>query len=326
MDNLKNILVVIPQWRQASPALHRAMAYAHRTGATLHLYLFDYYAPIDHSSGIFGHEVADRARRDFLDERMRWLTQLAAGLSRQGIRVECDVIWAPEAPNSVIAKVLEVRADLVIKDVECERGGERRLRPEPLDWKLLRLCPAPLMLVHPESKVMPRSVLAAVDVNVAGEAGHLNDRVMNTARQIGSIGDCEPALLSVFSYTPIDTYASGFIADTYEIMSNAHRESLERFADKHHVRPGLVVRLCGFDVGQCIVDCARQRGADLVALGSAYKGLLGRLAFGTVAESAVRKLACDVLLVKPEHFETDLLRHLDLPVTASSEEFPAVTA
>jgi hypothetical protein len=67
--------------------------------------MFDYYAPIDHSARVFGPEVARRARRDFVEERMRWLSAQAAGLADQGLRVECEVIWAPQLHRALIAKV-----------------------------------------------------------------------------------------------------------------------------------------------------------------------------------------------------------------------------
>ena len=45
--------------RRATPALHRATAYAHRTKAALHLCLFDYYGPIEYSRSI--NELDDAA-------------------------------------------------------------------------------------------------------------------------------------------------------------------------------------------------------------------------------------------------------------------------
>lgn len=313
MNSQKSIIVVMSPSRRATPALHRAIAYAHHTNAVLHLFLFDYYGPIDHSRTIFGDEVADRAQHDFLDERMKWLASEAAALAQQGLRVECDVIWAPSPYKSIVGKILEIRPDLVVKDVECEAQGEQLLRPSSLDWKLLRLSPAPLMLVHPRSKVVPHHILASVDVTVAGDEGQLNDRVVETAQSIAMLSNAQVDLTSIFSYVPLDTYASGFIADTFDIMDTAHRESLENFAVKHKIRPVQVIRRSGFDVSESIASCARDRGADMVVMGSAYRSGFDRVMFGTVAEGLIRKLQCDVLLVKPAGFELELHKHLKLP-------------
>jgi universal stress protein E len=294
-------------------AVHRAAAYAHRTGAVLHLYLFDYYGPIDYSRTIFGAEVAERARRDFLEERLQWLSQQASGLANQGLRVECDVVWAPSPYKAIIGKMLEVEPSLVIKDAECASNADAALEPSSLDWKLLRLSPAPLMLIHPRTKLVPHQIMAAVDVSALNDAGKLNDRVMEAAQYYAALSEAECDVASVFSYVPVDAYGSGFIADTYEIMDQVHREALGDFAARHRLPPPHVVRRSAFDTAQGLASCARERNADLVVLGSAYHSGVDRLMFGTTAEALLRRLSCDVLLVKPEGFRAELARHLHLP-------------
>jgi universal stress protein E len=323
VNALESILVVMSPRRRATPALHRAIAYAHRTKARLYLCLFDYYGPIDYSRSIFGVEVSDRARHDFVEERMHWLSEQAAGLAQQGLQVECEVVWAPQASKAVVAKVLELKADLVLKDVECDHGRDGALHPSALDWKLLRLCPAPLMLVQPQSRLVPHRLLAAVDVNVSGDQGRLNQRVLEAAKDFAAVSEAGVTLASVFSYVPVEAYGSGFIADTYDIMNNAHREALANFAMAHGVPPARVLRRSAFDTAEGLASCVRDAGADLVVLGSAYHSGLDRLMFGTTAEALVRSLACDVLLIKPADFEQELAQHLDLdriPATTSAAQ------
>lgn len=320
MSKPKSIMVVVSPRQQATPALHRAAAYAHRTQAELHLYLFDYYAPIDYSRTIFGAEVAERARRDFIDERMRWLSGIASGLADQGLNVDCDVIWSPYLHRAIINKMLDCRADLALKDVESISSSQAALRPSALDAKLLRLSPVPLMLVHPASKLVPHRVLAAVDVMVSDEAGKLNDRVLEAAESCAALSGAQAEMLSVFSYLPVETYAYGFIADTYEIMDGAHREALDAFAARHRLNPNCVLRRSSFDVAEAIAQCARERAADTVVIGSAYHSGLDRLMFGTTAEALLRKLSCDVLLVKPAGIVDELMKHLDWPELQQARE------
>ena len=321
MSNLQTIMVLVSPRMKATPALHRAAAYARRTGAALHLYLFDHYAPIDYSRTIFGVEVAERARRDFIDERMHWLSDLAGGLAEQGLNVDCDVIWAPHPHQAVIGKILEIAADLVLKDVECVSSTHKALRPSALDSKLLRLSPAPLMLLHPASKLVPHHVLAAVDVLVPEEAGKLNDRVIEAAQDCAMLSAAQAELLSVFSYFPVDTYMTGFVADTYEVMDSSHNKALQGLAARHHISPNCVLRRSGFEVAETIAQCARERGADLVTLGSVYHSGIDRFLFGTTAEALLRKLSCDVLLVKPAGLVEELTKRLQ-----RAESHPAVEA
>ncbi|MDR3414881.1 MAG: universal stress protein [Nevskia sp.] len=319
MSALTSIMVVMSE-RRATPALHRAEAYARRSGAALHLCLFDYYAPIDYAKGIFGREVADRARRDFIDERMRWLAEQAKGLASQGLEVDCDVIWAAGGYKAVIGKILELKPGLVIKDIACDPYVAATLHPSGSDWKLIRLSPFRLMLVHPKSKVLPQRVLAAVDVSVAGEARGLNVRVLEAARNCAELSGAEADVASVFSYVPAAVEGTDLIADAYERMNAAHQEALEKFAAANHIDAGHVLRRNAFDAAEGIALCAQECGADLVVLGSAYHSGLDRLMFGTTAEALLRKLACDVLLIKPAGFLDELARHVELPQLKEAKE------
>ncbi|MDE2148446.1 MAG: universal stress protein [Gammaproteobacteria bacterium] len=311
MGKLKSIMVVMPSRQQMSPAVHRAMAYARRTETVLYLQLFDHYAPIDYSESIFGAEVAERARRDYIEERMRWLTQQAAGLADQGLRVECDVVWAPRPHEAIIGRILGLEPDVVLKDVDCEPDSGA-LRLAAVDWKLLRLNPAPVMLVHPQSKLLPHHVLAAVDVTVAGGEAALNDEIVDAARLFSALSGAEMDIVSVFSYNPLKPYGTGFIAESYELMDSAHKQALERFAARQKIAAAHVKRVCTLDAGGGIAEYAKKSGSDLVVLGCAYHGGLERLLFGTTAEALLRRLTCDALLVKPSGYLAELAKHLDL--------------
>ena len=308
---MEKILVVAPLTRKLSPAMHRAVAYGRQTGAVVHLLRFDYYAPIDFSRRIFGAEVADRARRDYLEDGERVLAAQAQELSDKGVLVRKEVVWAPRLHEAVITKTRELRPDLVIKDIESEADGVLT-RAHPVDWKLMRLCPAPLMLVHARSHVRPQRIAAAIDVMVPPEEAGFNDEIIRAAREIASISDACLDLVSVFSYTPIETYGAGFVADVYEIMEDSHREALNAFAAAHNIAGAHIQRMTNASAATGIVDAAARLSTDLIVLGSTYHNGWHRLMFGTTAESLLRRLNCDALLLKPQGFEQLLSEHMRL--------------
>lgn len=53
------------------------------------------------------------------------------------------------------------------------------------------------------------------------------------------------------------------------------------------------------DPAQTIAEAARERGVDLVVLGTHEPGLLGRLFGQSVTESVAHRVHCDVLVVHP---------------------------
>lgn len=316
MQKPKSILVVVPPLQEISPAVHRAVAYARSIDVQLHLQMFDHYAPIDYASSVFGAEVADRARSDYLEERMSWLAQQAAGLADQGLRVECDVVWAPRIHEAIIGRVLDLEPDLVIKDVACDPATQI-VRLTSADWKLLRFNPAPAMLVHPRSGVLPHHVLATADVMADGDEAQFNDEIVGAARTISRLSGAGLNLLSVFSYNPMRAYGTGFIAESFDLMDSAHQQALNRFAARAKIPSSHVKRICILDTAAGITDHVQASGTDLVVLGSAYRGGLERLLFGTTAEALLRRLTCDVLLIKPAGFRAELATHMDVEALKS---------
>jgi nucleotide-binding universal stress UspA family protein len=55
------------------------------------------------------------------------------------------------------------------------------------------------------------------------------------------------------------------------------------------------------DAASEIVRVARERGVDLIVIASHGRTGLGRMLFGSTAESVVRHAPCPVLVVKPPH-------------------------
>lgn len=299
---LDSILAVVPSARRLTPAVHRAAEYARRSSAVLHLNLFDCYPPIDWSQKWFGPEVAGRARRDFIDEHLRWLCAQAAGLADQGLRVECEVIWAPVRHDAILAQIQRTKADLVVEDVPADPNSGGTLLPSASDWKLLRLCPVPMMLVSPPARLLPSRLVAAVDIQAEAGGSLFNDRIFAVARQFAALSEAELHLTSIFAYLPIDTFGAGFIADTWEMMNRSHQEALDAFGQLQRLPAGRIHRRQAFDAAEGIAEVAGQIEADLVVIGSAYRSAFDRLLLGATAEGLLRRLRCDVLLVKPEGF------------------------
>jgi universal stress protein E len=291
---------------------HRGVEFARRSGASLHLCLFDYQGLIETARAAVSAEVAQLAQREFIKERMAWVAAQAAALADRGLRAECDVVWAPVLHEAVLGKAMEIGADLIIKDVPCDKHHPPRLHASPADWKLLRLCPGALMLVRPDAPPLPRRLLAAVDVaSVRPQSMPLNQRLLQAA--LGLAGFCEAELdvISAYSYVPLDTEALGFAPEIYDIVDKAHREAFERFIAGYPVPPDRLHRRFG-EPADAIAQCAAEQQTDLAIIGSAYHSGWDRLLFGSTAESLLRQIGSDVLILKPDGFAKELARHVDL--------------
>ena len=148
MQARPQILVIVDDKLQNSPAVLRAISLARRMDATVQLRSFE-----------FLRTVANAAKRGFdldayLHGRHAHLEELAGHLRREGVNVECQVVWGHPVIEKIIFETLALRPDLVIKDVP-RHDDLARAALDSLDWRLLKECPAPLMLVHRIPQSLP---------------------------------------------------------------------------------------------------------------------------------------------------------------------------
>jgi universal stress protein E len=316
MSQYQRILVIVDPSLRRTPAVERALRLAKATGAALRLCLFDHHAGIT-AVGVVSEEVMALAKAGFLREREEWLADEAALLRADGVQVETDVVWGTPIHEKVIGAVAEFRPDLVIKDVHAE-PALKRLLYTPLDWQLMRLCPAPLLLVNAHAHPLPHRVIAAVDSGAEGEdAEALNDTVVNAALQLAL--QCNASLHLAHAFDGLSTAAMVdpqgdglLISEAYEALQTMHTQRFDAFAQKHGVPPERKHFLEG-PTADAIADFAGAAEADVVAIGTVFREGLERLILGSSAERILERLHCDVLVVKPPTFIHVLAEHLDIP-------------
>jgi nucleotide-binding universal stress UspA family protein len=90
------------------------------------------------------------------------------------------------------------------------------------------------------------------------------------------------------------------VADVGEQLEDSAARELPRFAGCEEFE-GLDVEdvIARGEAASEIVRVARERDADLIVISSHGRTGLGRILFGSTAESVVRHAQCPVLVVKP---------------------------
>jgi universal stress protein E len=312
MSTYKTILVAVSPEMRVTPAFQRGVELARRTGATLQLCLFAYHSLIDAARNMVGIEVAQLAEAEFVNQRMAWLSQQAAELSERGLRVECDVVWAPVGHEAVLGKVLETHADLMLKDLPYDKRTPPRLHLSSQDWRLARLVPCPLMFVRPDAALLPRQLVAAVQVDPRPTHGpQLNHRILDIALDCARICEAPVDALSVFNYMPLENNTMAYTPAIYDLVNHAHREAFEQLMGEYPLPRERQHRYFG-EPADAIRQGIKEVQADLVVIGSSYHSGLNRVLFGSTADAVLREIGTDVLLVKPEGFVDELGRHIDL--------------
>ena len=145
-----------------------------------------------------------------------------------------------------------------------------------------------------------RTILLPTDFSDC--ARHAVPYAARLARLVGARVLClhvvEPVVPAV-GWTPIAEPLP--VADVGEQLEDSAARELPRFAGCEEFE-GLVVEdlIARGEAASEIVRVAGERGADLIVISSHGRTGLGRIIFGSTAESVVRHAPCPVLVVKPQ--------------------------
>lgn len=281
MQAIRSILVIIEPEQADSLALRRARLIAGVTGAHLHLL------------------VCDRRH-----EHSALLSLLKAGLREDGYSVTTEQAWNDSLHETIIDVQQAEGCGLVIKQHMPDSPLKKALLT-PADWKLLRYCPTPVLLVKTSTPWSGGVILAAIDVgNTDSEHRALHDSIIDHGFEIASLAKAQ---LHVISAHPSPMLAAADPTfQLRETIAARYREQCKAFQaqfdvdDAHlHIEEGPADVLIPF--------AAHKWQAAVTIIGTvARTGISGAL-IGNTAEVVLDAVESDVLVLKPQ----PLMDHLE---------------
>jgi universal stress protein E len=230
----------------------------------------------------------------------------------RGIKVAChsNADYPPHA--AIVRRALRIRADLVVVATRA-RGFAGRLLLRNTDWELIRQCPCPLLLVKSTRPYANSVVLAAVDpFHTHAKPADLDVRLLDLGNTVARL--FKGSLHVFHAYLPLMSFAPQSNAIAVPVtpppeVEEAHAEfvanELARLAKSAGVPPNARHLHMGV-VANELCAVARSTRASLVVMGAVSRSTLRRIFIGSTAESALDKLGCDVLVIKPRGFKSSV--------------------
>jgi len=278
MQDIRSILVVIEPTLETRPAdslaLKRARLIAGVTGAHLHLLMCD--KKLDHS---------------------RLLTELKDELLAEGFSASAQQDWDENLHHTIIKAQQAEGCGLVVKQHFPDNPLKKALLT-PADWKLLRLCPAPVLMVKTSRPWSGGVILAAVDVgNSDGEHRALHFSIVDHGYDIAALAKAQLHVITAHPSPMLS--AADPVYQLKETIEARYREQCQAFQtefdidDAHlHIAEGPADVLIPFT--------ARKLDASVTVIGTvARTGISGAL-IGNTAEVVLDSLESDVLVLKTD--------------------------
>jgi universal stress protein E len=281
MEKLTSILVVANRTTADRALLEKAVALARSVGAQIYLFSCDAELArrLRHAYPI---EAAEKAWNTCLAEHITYLRRLQAAVCAPDVQISVDVACHSPLYEGIVAKIREIRADLVMKSPSGVHPL-RRLAFDSNDWKLTKACPTTLMLVRPNPWQTVPKFAALVDVSEESTT-QFAQMIVHTSEYF-ALG-CHGELDVVYSEKSADGRERGERLD-----------SLERLAREYHVEASHVHVLSG-NPDDALPDFAARQNYDAIVLGALThrKGIAG--VRGMLTSRIVDAVDCDLILVE----------------------------
>lgn len=281
MQAIRSILVVMEPEQPEALALKRAKLIAGVTQSHLHLLVCDR----KHDYSVF-------------------LNDQRAALALEGYSVSGQQAWHESLHTTIITVQQAEGCDLVIKQHLPDNPLKRALLT-PEDWKLLRYCPGPVLMVKTDKPWSGGIILAAVDVgNADGEHRTLHASIISHGFDIASLANGKLHAIAAHP-TPMLSAADPTF-QLKETIEARYREQCKAFQAEYDIADERLHVVEG-PADVLIPQVAQQLGAVVTVIGTvARTGLSGAL-IGNTAEVVLDSLESDVLVLKPE----EIMAHLE---------------
>lgn len=250
------------------------------------------------------HVVEENARaypfpmpREVLDAAKAHLTDTVASLHRRMLDAS-SVLRDGVAWEEICAYAAETPADLVVLGSQGRRGLPRMVLGSVAE-RVVRMATVPVLTVHPSDHVAIlaggmdrfRHVLAPTDFSEASRRG------VDTATELAARLD---AALTVVHVQPQPSFPHHVPPDVLAAADAQAHGLLEELLGRVRARcpkaEGVLKRGTPWE---CVLDVAKDRGADLVVLSTHGRRGLPRVFMGSVAEKIVRLAHVPVVTVGP---------------------------
>lgn len=315
MKRFKNILYVSEASIEQGSAIGRAVSLAENNQANLTIIdvVPTTMAGIGMPPG--GPDLADLQAARVKERRNELEFLVASHREHRSLHIE---VLTGQLFIEAIRAVLRNKHDLLIKPAEDPDFIERLFGSN--DMHLLRKCPCPVWLLHPNDKSNYENILAAVDFSLGSTSNTLEQGLNQQILDIsGSLALSDFAslhfvhvwdapgetMLRSWANNPDEagmTYVAGELSRHEsalnrlgdQLRDQIGKEAYEHLSPEFHLRRG--------DPSKVIPEIAKRLQADLVVMGTVARTGIAGLFIGNTAETILEQLQCSVLAIKPPGF------------------------
>ncbi|NKB34024.1 MAG: hypothetical protein GKR91_13090 [Pseudomonadales bacterium] len=300
MDKIESLLVIVDPTVERDFALKKAKLIAKLSKAKVHFFINN--ANTLHKDSYIYEGIDadffDTQKKLFRDHFEKQLHDHVDEFANADIEASYSFEENHHLAEAIISKAKELKPDLVIKSTHHHSAINRSLLSNT-DWRLIRKCPATLLLVKPELWQPEGSIVAAVDpLHFKTEQSDLDSKIVETTAFLCKEFNLSPGIFH--SYYP-------FVSTLFP-MGGETKEHLDRIRQQHLDKVSELTNSVGIkqenihvtegDLIQSLVEYLEEVRGNVLVVGALSKNILERAIIGNTAEKILENCPSDVMIVK----------------------------
>ena len=300
MKPVKKILVVVDPTVERDFVVDRAILIARTCGAELVFYINNANTLTEHSfiyEGVDG-EFFENQSKLFKKHYQQILKQLVDEAGKAKLTASSQFTEKHHLAEAIIEETEATNPDLVLKSTHHHSPLERSLISNT-DWRLIRKCEKPLLLVKNTDWHDEGSIVTAVDpLHSKDEQSRLDHVLLRGALQLSE--DLKLEMRVFHSYSP-------FVSTLFP-MGGESQEHIDRIREFHlfKIRELLAdypideqhIHLSEGELVPALVEFTGEANANILVIGALSRNVLERAIVGNTAEKILEDCPCDILVLK----------------------------
>jgi universal stress protein E len=302
MASVDSILVIIDPTVERDFVIDRARGILEHSKASVRFFINTANTLTQHSYAYEGMDVhfLEKQRELFVEHFEKMLHDLVREFSDLGYIATSAFTEEHNLAEAILTEVREYDPDLVLKSTH-QHSALRKTLITNTDWRLIRKCRKPLLLVKPRPWYENGSIVASVDpLHAKAAQTQLDHSLIDTAV---SIADEFDQTARVFHcYFPFVGTLFPTAAETSDQMDELkvrHETKLNELLASHDIAPENV-ELARGDLIPALVNFLEKCDANILVIGALSRNILERAIVGNTAEKILDDCPCDVLIIKSQ--------------------------
>jgi len=300
MDQIRKIMVVVDPTVERDFVIDRAKLLAKATGAALTFYINNANTLTEHSYIYEGVEGGffERQRRLFEEHYQKILEEVVAECKEEKLSADSRFTEKHQLAEAIIEEMGALAPDLVLKSTHHHGALERTLITNT-DWRLIRKCSAPLLLVKPDAWHDKGCVVTAVDpMHSKDEQSRLDHKLLTAAGQLAKqVGQPVRVFHSYYPFVSTLFPMGGESREHLDRIRDFHLSRVRDLAEEHDLTEE-AIELSEGELVPSLVKYLDRIDANVLVIGALSRNIIERAIVGNTAEKILEDCPCDVLVMK----------------------------